>query len=121
MTKRFSMMTLGAIAAASFATAAFAEPPAYDGSAVSVAVPYGDLNLQRDADVQTLLARISAAARTACGALRQGQLGVHAEHAYRVCQQAALEGGVASVASAKVNAAYAAQTSGRIVLADRRP
>lgn len=122
MSKHFIAMTLAVIAGATCAEAAQAAPrnAATDG-ATSVVVSYADLNLQRDADVQTLLGRLSAAARGVCGAFDQGQKGADAHHRYVACRRTAMEGGVAAIASAKVSAAYAAQTSGQLVLADRRP
>ena len=78
------------LAAAALATAGLATVAGADGIAVGVRhvdVGYGDLDLARSADAETMLSRIERAAKRACD--RRSVHGVYEFRDYRACAGAA--------------------------------
>lgn len=73
--------------------------------AVSIAVDYSDLDLSRPAGVKTLMSRLDAASKQACGArpmqVRYGQL-----ERYLRCRSSAVEGAVRRIDEPAVTTAF---------------
>ncbi|HEY1930002.1 MAG TPA: UrcA family protein [Caulobacteraceae bacterium] len=82
--------------------------PKQNGSPVTVRVPIGDLDLNREADADKLLKRVSAAASLACsGPPAAGVMMAEIARAYRACKVQALERAVAQINSPMVRLAEA--------------
>jgi UrcA family protein len=78
-------------------------------AAPSVRVPYGDLDLTSEQGVNTLHARVTAAARQVCGSDVVGIRNLQAYAAARSCEAQAIESAVRGVPGVKVAASLAAR------------
>ena len=91
-------------------SAAFAAPVlASSGEAKSVSVQTSDLNLESDAGVQALYARIQGAARTACKGVESRTAATQVAH--RECMRTAVDGAVVASNSEALKSLHLA-TSG---------
>ncbi|MDB5739266.1 MAG: hypothetical protein JWP16_306 [Alphaproteobacteria bacterium] len=82
-----------------------ATPVAAQAAAYQVVVHYGDLKLSNAAGAQSLLSRLKAAARQACGGTPvRGEL--RNMIAYQGCLRGSLDLAVATVAAPEVSALY---------------
>jgi UrcA family protein len=88
-----------------------------------VRVPYGDLDLTRDAGVDTLLSRVADAAARACGGRPAlGVLMLEEARAYRACKAKAVSQAVAQLDAPLVKQRLAERSGGRVVrVAEARP
>ncbi|MBA3812712.1 MAG: UrcA family protein [Caulobacteraceae bacterium] len=112
----FTKSTLTALAA----LAAFSLAGAHPASAqetVSVKVPYGDLDLGKDAGAKAMLQRIRHAARTICGE-PDGSLNAHFQ--YRSCFKSTTDRAVAAFGNPMVTAMNSGR-SAAIQLASAKP
>jgi len=96
--------TLAAALAATLATTLATATPALAGSAPSVAVRYGDLDLSRPEGARALYTRLQAAAQRVCDA---GNPGIAARRAARLCSIETLDAAVAAARSAHLDALHA--------------
>jgi UrcA family protein len=90
------------------ASSSVSAEPGQDSSMVAFRVPIGDLDLNRAADADELLKRVSAEAARACsGPPAEGVMMLEISRAYRACKVDALERAVAEVNSPMVRQRYA--------------
>ena len=82
--------------------------PNRNSSPVTIRVPVGDLDLNREADADKLLKRVSAAASRACsGPPAAGVMMAEIARAYKACKVQALDRAVAQIDSPTVRLAEA--------------
>jgi UrcA family protein len=100
---------LAGIAAVTFAPGAEAgEPAGADRLIRSVVVDYSDLDLSEARDAQVMYARLTAAARTACGNESTAR-DLRRAADYRACRDRALNDAVVGVDSTRLQALHAAR------------
>lgn len=105
------------VAAAPFASPAFAAEPTDRADRASVRVQYGDLDLGRDAGVDTLYARLRGAARRVCEHSGTRDLRTFAMDS--ACSDQALDAAIARVNNPHLSARHGG-VSRAIELADAR-
>jgi len=118
------LVVVVALAVSAGASQARSESYQDHGRVISkVRVPYGDLDLSRDAGADMLLSRIASAAARACrGRPALGVLMVQEAQAYRACKAKAVEQAVAQVQAPLVKQRFAARSGPRPVkVAEVRP
>ena len=89
-----------------------------------VRVPYGDLDLTRQAGVDTLLSRVAVATARACGGQTEfGVLRLQEARALRACKAKALDRAVAQLDAPLVRQRLAERSGGRttVRVAEARP
>lgn len=116
--KRTIKVILVGLAMAAAMDTATAAPKAKDAPA-SIAVPYGDLNLQSEAGATTLLGRISRAARTVCEIPAPGASNIHAKNQRFACRRVAVQNAVESLDHPVVNSVYEGKRTSPLKLAAR--
>lgn len=90
--------------ATALATTVATPTPALAGSAPSVTVRYGDLDLSRPEGARALYTRLQAAAQRVCDA---GNPGLAARRAARLCSVETLDAAVTAARSAHLDALHA--------------
>ena len=102
-------MLLVGIAGCTFALGAQAgEPASTDRLVRNVVVDYSDLDLGEAKDAQVMYARLTAAARTACGNEATAR-DLRRAADYRACRERALNDAVVGVDSTRLQALHAAR------------
>jgi UrcA family protein len=81
-----------------------------------VTVHYADLNLESAAGIESLYARIRAAAKQVCGTAERTDFG--AQSAMRTCREAAVASAVAKIGNAALAARHANKPEARYARAD---
>jgi UrcA family protein len=92
---RYFASAVGVVLALGASFGTVAETVSVDGNVGSVAIQYGDLELDSGLAIERLYARIAAAAERACGDYDGRNL--RERNGWRVCYEAALAGAVARV------------------------
>jgi len=119
-----NIMTAGLVAmalAVSSMPANAAPPYSFDGPAPQLVVSYKDLDLHKDADVQTLMGRVTSAAVAVCQGHRDGQAGIRPQMAFADCREQVTQRTVAAIDKPVLTALYTGKaTATPVKLASRR-
>jgi UrcA family protein len=106
MSRTIKIALFAALALASLAPAAFAEKPYRQvGEQISVAVPYGDLDLTTRAGARTAMKRIEGASAQICGTRPEPKLLV-LNRAYSACHADVMSRGVVAFNAPMLTALY---------------